>query len=556
MGRPKTGGAYASRGKFYARPMVGGARKIVALPAVATIEAARERAALIATAVADLEKHKHTGRIDVLAAELGAALAEEVPLVLSVIARVCSGEVKEVGQLPAAGVPTISEMNEAWVSGDLHRRFPDYVKLKRSSRDDGWRFNRHIKPHVGAIKVDEFTRDHAKFVMAELPENLEPITRRHVAQQLNRLLTMAVWPLEIIPHNPIPRGFLPRVTKSKTSPYLYPDEEAQLLGCKDVPLQRRVLYALLSREGMRKEEGAALEWSHIDLKRGTITLEKHKTSDEVGARFWVLDPSTVEMLRRWRTMRPKNESVFSFRTKGIRQINHLAEYFRKDLGTAGVIRTELFTATKGRLKLRAHDTRAGFCTLSLAMGRSEDWCTDRTGHTDTKMLRRYKRAARSAKELNLGWWHPAHEAIPEIAKVVLASGKKNSGDGPPSGAGGDTKNTAETSGETANSAPRQSAKMEQVRQLNDRVAVVANPEGNDPLTQPTAASATPSQPVSEGVLATDGDPLRRALTAAVERGDLAAARVLLDELERLEAAAATQRRFAPVVSIDDARRKR
>lgn len=66
------------------------------------------------------------------------------------------------------------------------------------------------------------------------------------------------------------------------------------------------------------------------------------------------------------------------------------------------------------MQLRAHDLRASFVTVNLALGKSEAWITDRTGHKSSQMIYRYKRAARTHKELNLGSFDPLHEAIPEL----------------------------------------------------------------------------------------------------------------------------------------------
>ena len=53
-------------------------------------------------------------------------------------------------------------------------------------------------------------------------------------------------------------------------------------------------------------------------------------------------------------------------------------------------------------------------TLSRANGRNEAWGQDRTGHTTSAMLNRYRRAARSASELGLGALRPLDQAIPEL----------------------------------------------------------------------------------------------------------------------------------------------
>ena len=57
----------------------------------------------------------------------------------------------------------------------------------------------------------------------------------------------------------------------------------------------------------------------------------------------------------------------------------------------------------------------GFVTVSLALGKTEAWITDRTGPCSTQMIYAYERAARTYAELGLGGVKPMWEAIPEIA---------------------------------------------------------------------------------------------------------------------------------------------
>lgn len=61
-------------------------------------------------------------------------------------------------------------------------------------------------------------------------------------------------------------------------------------------------------------------------------------------------------------------------------------------------------------------------TLALANGKTEAWVTQRTGHTTSAMLNRYRRDAEAIGELNLGWFTPLHEAIPELAALAPDSG--------------------------------------------------------------------------------------------------------------------------------------
>jgi hypothetical protein len=58
-----------------------------------------------------------------------------------------------------------------------------------------------------------------------------------------------------------------------------------------------------------------------------------------------------------------------------------------------------------------HDLRGTFVTLSLANGKTETWVADRTGHSSSVMINRYRRAARTAAELGSGELKPLHLAV-------------------------------------------------------------------------------------------------------------------------------------------------
>lgn len=94
---------------------------------------------------------------------------------------------------------------------------------------------------------------------------------------------------------------------------------------------------------------------------------------------------------------------------------------RDDLHAAHIDRAELFESSKSRRQIRVHDLRATFVTLSLANGRTETWVADRTGHKSSVMINRYRRAARTVEELDLGWLAPLDEAVPEIRCRVRGS---------------------------------------------------------------------------------------------------------------------------------------
>src|SRR6185295_12074649 len=97
-----------------------------------------------------------------------------------------------------------------------------------------------------------FTIEHAEQALAKLSElKLAPTTLRGYAQVIHRVLARAVYPGKLLSHNPLPEGFLPDKGPPKAKSYLYPAEDAALLGCTEILFDRRMLYGVLSREGLR-----------------------------------------------------------------------------------------------------------------------------------------------------------------------------------------------------------------------------------------------------------------------------------------------------------------
>ncbi len=247
--------------------------------------------------------------------------------------------------------------------------------------------------------------------MSEIPDTKSASTRRIVAQYLRRLLAMAVYPLRIRSANPIPTGWLPRVPNAKAKECLYPDEDRALLACTEVPLLRRLAFGFLSREGMRADEMASLEWRDLDLDRGRVSLDENKTDDP---RDWELDRGVWRALAAWRERfcdgADPDDRVFADRGVPL-YIEKLAEQLRRDLKRAGVTREKLFERSATRMPIRAHDLRATFITIALATGKTESWVADRTGHKSSVMINRYRRKARG---WNLGALAALDEALPEL----------------------------------------------------------------------------------------------------------------------------------------------
>jgi integrase len=346
----------------------------------------------------------------------GAADGPELKRIQAAVAKLASGAVKIKRKVehPRA-LWTVQELGEAWTDGTLAKEYPDQIHRRRSERDDEIRLERHVYPLLGSTRVREVTVEECEAVMrSPTLAGLATNTRRNVGRTLNRILTLAVYPLKIISANPFPKGLLPRAPKGagKALADYRPADDAKLMACAAVPLAYRLLWGFLAREGMRSSEAIQLRWGDVDLNDGSVTLDENKTDDP---RSWPLDPSVVRALKAFKPKgaQPK-DLVFVEENGGEHNRHALAKTLREHLTAAGLnegARAKLFEHSKTRLQVRAHDLRAAFVTTALANGKTETWVADRTGHKSHSMIKRYTRQARTAGDLKRGDWTPLDVAL-------------------------------------------------------------------------------------------------------------------------------------------------
>lgn len=429
MGRIARGTVLQRGDRFFVQLTIAKGRKgrrWFHLSTCSTTEAADERAIIVADFVRRLREAGH----DAAVVKIAEKAARATPEVLESLKRIVDGFIRghekdEGGTFVPSKKMTFREVGEAWTSGAIHRSFPDHVPIKATASDDGWRLEKHVYPHVEGVPIVTFTLDHAQEVLRNLSAKLAPASRRHVAQLMARILKLAAYPCRIITRSPLPPGFLPRLRGEKALEYLYPDEDAKLLACTEIPLVFRMAYGLLAREGMRTGELVRLTIGDFDLVRGAVKLDENKTDDP---RAWALDPGVARALSLYREHfragaaedAPMLEGPIKRPTEGYRYLeaDRLAGPLRRHLKQAKIDRPALFERSATRRPIRAHDLRATFVTLSLANGRTEAWIADRTGHKSSVMINRYRRAARKVDELGLGQLKPLDEAVPELAALA------------------------------------------------------------------------------------------------------------------------------------------
>ena len=426
MPRPPSGELRATRDGFSARVRVGDDRETFAI-ALTDKDAARERCNALADIASRLERAGRLGEASKLLTLAGKARPGKAwEAIITAIDAVCTpGATTAID--PSAPVVTFAAFAEDWTSGRLHARHPDHVPKKDSTRDEE-SLRLHINPVIGPEPISGIELAHAEQVLAALPSTLAPRTRKLIAQCMRRVLSLAVYPGRHLAANPIPREWMPKIPKSanRAKTFLYPAEDAMLLGCTAIPIERRLAYGILIREGMRAAELEGLHFRDLDLERGRIRLDKNKTNDP---RAWALDPSVARTLAWWKAHRDAEDHDLVI---GL-DLGDGAWWLRGDEGwtpgdktkrrgdlrSAGVTRAELFESTPTRQPVRLHDLRASFVTIALATGKTEQWVSDRTGHRSSQMLAAYSRQARTWDELGLGVLAPLDSLLPEFVERRL-----------------------------------------------------------------------------------------------------------------------------------------
>lgn len=327
---------------------------------------------------------------------------------------------------------TFRDVAELWLTGDLHRLYPDDVKPKAEiGRQADRTMLAVFFPRLGSMPMAEITKADTDQAKRLVPAHLESSSRAVYLNRLRRVFRLAESPLELIKSVPL-RGKLPRPESDRDFWYLYPAEVEQLLTCVEIPIEFRLLYGFLVHNGTRIGETLRLTWAHIDWQTGIVRLEKSWTKMKRG-RTWRLDPDVVRALR-CRSVdlgKPKTGPMFiAPDSREVIDRRRLQERFIADLQLAGITRPELLASNDGSRRLRLHDLRATLVTIARKVGRrradgveivmTERWIMDRTGHETLGMLGKYERLVRHASDLDLDWFAPLDECLyPDVTRYSM-----------------------------------------------------------------------------------------------------------------------------------------
>lgn len=306
---------------------------------------------------------------------------------------------------------TFREVAQDLCDGTLHDLYPDEIGARTKEGNEARRAQLSVFFPVLAEKTfDQITRDDIDEAKKLIPKGIRQNTRGRYCRELRHLMQLAVEPLRLCDH--VPHVSVPRQTETDQFQLFYPDEEEQLARATvAVSVEERFLIAWLCRNGSRITETLQYTWDAVDLERGKIRVAAAWTKTG-RARFWDLEPDVLEALRLRRRMIPDAHLVFVPPPLRVFTRQSVRHQLHPNLRAAGVTaRPELFETPEGERPLTLHDLRGSFVTLARAIGMSDRWIRDRSGHESAKMLETYDRGVRHAHEQGLGWWAPMAIAL-------------------------------------------------------------------------------------------------------------------------------------------------
>jgi integrase len=312
-------------------------------------------------------------------------------------------------ELPLTGDTTVTEYTRRWFD---HRE----ASGKTSVHSDRARFRTHIEPTLGARRMKSIKKQ-------DLEDLRDRLDEKKNAGELAPKTTLNIWGLvtKIFDdaHRGKPRTFQVREDNPArdvrgpdrgarpAKQFLYPTELAQLLGCTEVPVEWRELYALAAYTYLRAGELRALVWDDIDLERRLIHVTKAvdrstqviKPTKTGHTRQAPIEAALVPLLEKMRARGVTGQDPVVWMPDHRKQ----ATSFRDHLKVAKITRHALLHS-EGRRSMHVtfHDLRAGGITYCAVRNDPPVQIQRRAGHERFETTLLYIRIAESVDPASFG----------------------------------------------------------------------------------------------------------------------------------------------------------
>ena len=282
--------------------------------------------------------------------------------------------------------PTLEKWYEIWINTFCKGVIKEYTVYGYEQR-----FELYILPEFGKMRLSEISTVACQQFLVNLLNNgrirsrktkgpsLSYYTVKGVQRTLNGCLEKAV-DEGILDKNPCSKVKLPPAEKPEMKTLKKEElgaflEETKNCGCYE-------FYYLELTTGMRLGEICALEWSDLDVENKTISV--NKSVRKIKGELIITTPKTKSSIR---TIRINDDLVDLLLEMKERQIN--SKYIFPSPETGEIRDTSAVTRKLHRIqeraglpKIRFHDLRHTFATLTLEAGVDVKTVSHMLGHTD------------------------------------------------------------------------------------------------------------------------------------------------------------------------------
>jgi integrase len=292
----------------------------------------------------------------------------------------------KVGTEPFEHKKTLSEYLDHWLESCKHkvggRTYQDYLNILRL----------HVRPALGGKKLSAIRPlDVQKLVDDLQKKGLGPRATRHVHAVLCRALKQAVrWRLLIF--NPATDVNLPKQV-SKEMKALAPEEAKKFLEACEAD-EYGLVFELALVSGMRPEEYLELQWTDLDFKQNTITVQRVVVWERWTKVVYFAEPKTAKSRRTiplpaylmHKLQEHRRQQLANKLKRGEKFQNEHNLVFTSKTGTIVSIRNLQRRHFKPLLvkakvpDIRLYDLRHTCATLLLAAGENPKVVSERLGH--------------------------------------------------------------------------------------------------------------------------------------------------------------------------------
>lgn len=276
-------------------------------------------------------------------------------------------------------------------------------------------FEHHILPLFADLRIDKINVAYCQKAIDKWFN--DGLTSYKILLRYTAKVFKTAENMTIISTDPTAKVTIPVKREKEISnelPNFYNKEELELFFISLEKMDNKknlALFRLLAFTGARVGEILALEWSNIDFKASTVTINKTLTrglnnrlmvdipKTKKSVRTISIDPKTLNILRLWKSKQAENYFKLGFNTRNVKQplfTNSKNEY----MNSAKVYKDYLQIVKKFNLKkITIHGFRHTHCSLLFEAGASIKEVQDRLGHTDVKTtMNIYAHVTKKAKE--------------------------------------------------------------------------------------------------------------------------------------------------------------